>query len=90
MMATGLFQIAIEAAKKLPWWDVLLRKAAERAAITATQKKIEKLTKEKEKSLKQRLRELKQFFNVGEITRERYEETKRALLDRYEEKQDVV
>lgn len=82
-MATGLLQIALKAAKELPLWKVLVSKTAEEVGITATQKGIKKLSTERKKSLKRRLRDLKQFFNVGEITRERYEETKQALLESY-------
>jgi hypothetical protein len=68
-MIGNMFRFAIETAKKMPMWKkilfAILVTAPPVVAKKAGQKVIDKLFKDKKKSLKQKLEEIKELWDEG-------------------------
>jgi alkanesulfonate monooxygenase SsuD/methylene tetrahydromethanopterin reductase-like flavin-dependent oxidoreductase (luciferase family) len=85
-MIRNMFRFAQETAKKMPMWKKVLFGIVVTAppvvAKKAGQKVIDKLFKDRKKSLRQKLEEIKELWDEGHITEEEYQKIRRALLDR--------
>jgi uncharacterized membrane protein len=85
-MIRNMFRFAIKTAKKMPLWKkvlfAILVTTPPVVAKKAGQKVIDKLFKDRKKSLKQKLEEIKELLDEGHITEEEYQKIRRALLDR--------
>ena len=84
-MNGSLFKLAIEVAKKTPFWKKalvsLFLAAAPVVAKNGAQKAIDKLFKDRKKSLKKKLDEIKKLSDGGDITEEEYQKIRQALLE---------
>ena len=82
----NMFRSAIEVSKKAPLWKKVLIgiviAAAPVVAKHGAQKAIDKLFKDKKKSLTQKLDEFKKLLHAGDITEQEYQEIRLALLKR--------
>jgi hypothetical protein len=80
-------RVLMEVAKKIPWWQVILRTAASTAAITVVtvgaQKAIDKIFKDKSKSLEEKLAEIQSLLDSGQITAEEYNKIRDILMEQY-------
>jgi alkanesulfonate monooxygenase SsuD/methylene tetrahydromethanopterin reductase-like flavin-dependent oxidoreductase (luciferase family) len=76
-MIRNMFRFAIERAKKMPTWKkVLLGIVVTTPPVVAKkvgQKVVDKLFKDREKSLRQKLEEIKELWDEGHITEEEYQ-----------------
>jgi uncharacterized membrane protein YoaK (UPF0700 family) len=84
-MIGNVLRLAIEVAKKTPWWKKVLIGAVVAAgstvATTGSQKAIDKLFKDRKKSLKRKLEEIKMLWDGGNITEQEYQKYRTSLLD---------
>jgi hypothetical protein len=86
-MIGPLFRLAIEVAKKVPWWKTAAIAAATAAATTAGgaagSKAVEKIMRDRKKSPERRIAKLGKLKDSGEITEQQLEELKKTVLDTY-------
>lgn len=82
-MLGSFLKLAIEVAKKVPWWKTLAMAVATTASVTAASKAVDKIMGDGKKTPQQKISELRILKESGEITEEQFEELKKIVLESY-------
>ena len=85
-MIRNMFRFVIETAKKMPMWKkvlfAILVTTPPVVAKKVGQKVIDKLFKDRKKSLKQKLQEIKELWDEGHITEEEYQKIRKGPFEK--------
>ena len=86
-MIGQLFRLAVQAAKKVPWWKTaavaVVTAAATAAGGAAGSKAVEKIMRDRKKTPERKIAKLRKLKDSGEITEQQFEELKKTVLDTY-------
>jgi len=82
-MWSSLLGIAAKAAKKVPWWKILLMTLGAAAATAIGKKLVDKILQDKDLTFEEKLERLEKLKSSGKINDEEYEAGRKSLFEKY-------